>query len=298
MKVLIAGGSGFLGSALSAALRSKGHQVWILTRQHSNNPYELNWDGESPNGWVERVDDFEAIVNLTGFGLEHWPWTNVQKRHFRDSRILPGLALVSAIKQSVHPPRSFLQISGINYYGAFGDMPADEETQPGDDYLAKLAVEWEASTNEVEELGIRRIVARSAVVLDSHGGLFPLMVLPVRLFIGGPLGSGDQAVPWIHLTDQIDALCYLLENEKISGVFNLVSPTPTSNKEFMRAIATAIHRPCWFPTPEILLRAVLGEMSTLVVDGRYCIPKRLLDAGYKFHFPTIKNALQNLFIDG
>src|ERR1700690_72796 len=191
----------------------------------------------------------DAVVNMTGYGLEHWPWTKSQKKHFHDSRVLPGHALVSAIKVSSHRPGTFLQISGINYYGAHGDTIANEWTSPASDYLAQLTVQWEAATQPVEELGVRYVVARSAVVLDANGGLFPLMALPVRLFVGGRLGSGDQAVPWIHIADQVGALRFLLENEQGRGVFNLISPTPTSNEEFMRAIASALHRPHWFPTP-------------------------------------------------
>ncbi len=200
----------------------------------------IHWDGKTQAGWAEHISDMDAVVNVTGFGLEHWPWTKSQKQHFLDSRIFPGRALVSAIRNSQHRPRVFLQISGINYYGAQGDAIADEGTPAADDYLAELAVQWEAATQPVEELGVRRVIARSAVVLDSHGGLFPLMALPVRLFIGGPLGSGKQAVPWIHLADQTGALSFLLLNENLSGAFNLISPTPTSNEKFMRC-----HRRCF-----------------------------------------------------
>ena len=295
MNILIAGGSGFMGSSLAKYLRLAGHRVWILTRHNSDIETEIHWDGKSANEWGKRIAEMDAVVNMTGYGLEHWPWTKSQKKHFHDSRVLPGRALASAIKNSSHRPETFLQISGINYYGAHGDTIADEWTSPARDYLAQLTVQWEAATQPVEELGVRYVVARSAVVLDANGGLFPLMALPVRLFVGGRLGSGTQAVPWIHIADQIGALRFLLENEEGRGVFNLISPTPTSNEEFMRAIANALHRPYWFPTPALLLGAVLGEMSTLVVDGRYSLPKRLSEFGYQFRFPTIEIALQDIF---
>ncbi len=294
MKVLVAGGSGFMGSAFANSMRSEGHQVWILTRKNSNHPNEIHWDGRSTNGWTECLADMDAVVNMTGFGLEHWPWTKSQRQRFHDSRVIPGGTLVSAIKRSQHRPGVFLQISGINYYGTQGDTIADEWASPASDYLAQLTVQWESATQPVEELGMRRIIARTAVVLDSHGGLYPLMALPVRLFVGGPLGGGKQAVPWIHLADQTGALGFLLENEKASGVFNLISPTPTSNAKFMHAIAVTLHRPYWLPTPALLIKAVLGEMSILVVEGRYCQPRRLLELGYQFRFPTIESALQDL----
>ncbi len=294
MKVLIAGGSGFIGNALAGFLRAGRHEVWILTRRINTRPDEIHWDGCTTRAWGNRVGEMDAVVNLTGFGLEHWPWTQKQKRRFHDSRVLPGLALVSAIKESARRPSVFLQISGINHYGLRGDT-ADESTPPAGDYLAQLTVQWEAATQPVEELGVRRAIARTAVVLDAHGGLCPLMALPVRLFVGGPLGNGKQAVPWIHLADQVGALRFLLENQNARGVYNLIAPEPTSNAGFMRGIARVLRRPYWFPTPAFMMRAVLGEMSVLILEGRYAQPKRLLEAGYHFQYPTLETALENFF---
>ncbi len=294
MRVLIAGGSGFLGSALRRSLVSAGHEVRVLTRRQPASPGEIHWDGVSPAGWEAALAESDAVVHLTGFGLEHWPWTGAQKRRFVDSRVKPGQALMAAIAAAKRRPRAFVQVSGINYYGARGEGIADESWPPGDDFLAKLTVQWEEATRAVEEYGVRRAVARSAVVLDSHGGLFPLMVLPARLWLGGPLGDGRQAVPWIHIQDEAEVLRFLIENEQASGAFNLIAPEPTSNAAFMRAIASAMRRPYWFPTPAFMLRAVLGEMSTLLLDGRYSAPKRLGEQGYSFRYPTIDAALGNL----
>lgn len=295
MKVLIAGGTGFLGSALMKLLNSAGHQVWILTRRRSKHPNEIEWDGKTMGVWADRISDMDAVVNLTGFGLEHWPWTRSQKQKFLDSRVLPGHALVTAINLAKQRPGVFLQISGINYYGARGDEVADEDTPAADDYLAKLAVEWESAVRPIEELGVRFLVARSAVVLDSSGGLFPLMALPVRLCVGGPFGKGTQGVPWIHLADHTGAIRFLLENKDLHGVFNLISPTPISNADFMLAIAKVLHRPYWFRAPALLLKVVLGEMSTLILEGRYTRPKRLLEYGYQFRFPEFDLALKDIF---
>ncbi len=293
MKVLLAGGSGFLGTALRQSLQRAGHEVWILTRRQADRPRHIQWDGRTLEGWVEHLSRMDAVVNLTGYGLDHWPWNAARKRRFSDSRLLPGRALVAAIKESSPRPGVFLQISGINHYGLRGEL-ADETTPAGTDYLAQLTVQWEAATQPLEEWGVRRVVARTAVVLARRGGLFPLMALPVRLFLGGPLGSGEQAVPWIHVSDQAEALRFLLENERAHGPFNLVAPTPTSNSRFMRALARALHRPYWLPAPAFALRLVLGEMSILVLEGRYAWPKRLLEQGYTFRFPTIEEALADL----
>lgn len=295
MKVVIAGGSGFLGSAIGQGLRSAGHEVRVLTRRAPRTSDETHWDGRSQGPWTATLEEAEAVVHLAGYGLEHWPWTARTKRRFADSRVLPGRALARAIAAARHKPRTLLQVSGINYYGIRGDGIADESDPPANDFLARLTVQWEEATRPVEEAGVRRVIARSAVVLDTHGGLFPLMALPVRLGFGGRLGNGRQGVPWIHIQDEVEAFRFLLENRKAAGPFNLIAPQPTSNAEFMRAVARALRRPYWFPTPAILLRAALGEMSTLILDGRYSRPRRLEELGYKFRYPTIDAALGNLF---
>jgi uncharacterized protein (TIGR01777 family) len=295
MKVLIAGGTGFLGSALTNSLRKANHEVIILTRGMPKNSSQLQWDGETTTGWGRIVNEVDAVVELTGYGLEHWPWTARQKKRFRDSRVLPGLALASAIKEASHRPSVFLQTSGINFYGLRGESIADESTPAADDFLAQLAVQWEDATNSIEETGVRRVVARTAVVLSGRGGLFPLMVLPVKLFAGGKFGDGRQAMPWIHLDDEIGAIRFLLENENARGAFNLIAPEPTSNADFMKTIAKVLHRPYWFHVPAFLLKLVLGEMSVLLTEGRYSQPKRLLELGYKFQFPKLEDALVDLF---
>ncbi len=294
MKVLIAGGSGFLGSSLAAVLKAARHETWILTRRSTLHDNELHWDGVTTDGWGSQIDQFDALVNLTGFGLEHWPWTAAQKRKFYNSRIPPGQAMLSAVRAAKKRPRVFLQISGVNYYGLRG-APADESTPAAGDYLAQLAFQWEAATQPVEELGVRHVIARSGVVLDARRGLFPWMALPVRLFVGGRLGDGQQAMPWIHIADQAAALGWLLENDSLHGAFNLVAPEITANAEFMRLLARQMHRPYWLPTPAFLLRLVLGEMSVLVTEGRPVLPKRLLESGFKFKYPAFDLALADLF---
>ncbi len=295
MKVLIAGGTGFLGSALALSLKKDGHEGVVLTRRTPMTNEQLQWDGKTTTGWGHIVNKVEAVVNITGFGLEHWPWTPRQKRRFEDSRVLPGLALASAIKNANQRPGIFLQISGINRYGLRGEGVADESTPAADDFLAQLTVKWEAATQSVEELGVRRVVTRTAVVLSNQGGLFPLMALPVRLFFGGKFGDGRQAMPWIHLADEIGAIRFLLEKENAHGAYNLIAPEPTSNADFMKTIAKVSHRPYWFHVPTFLLRLVLGEMSVLLTEGRYSQPGRLLELGYQFKFGRLEDALVDLF---
>jgi len=294
MKVLIAGGSGFLGTALVNSLKRDNHEIIILTRRAPKHSNHVQWDGKTTGGWGHIVNEVDAVVHLTGYGLEHWPWTKRQKQRFVDSRVIPGLALASAIKDSSRRPRVFLQSSGVNRYGLRGEGIADEATPPADDFLAQITVPWEAATEPIEELGVRRVITRNAVVLAKRGGLFPLMALPARLFFGGNFGNGKQAMPWIHIADHIAALRFLLENENARGAYNLISPMPTSSEDFLRAIAKTLHRPFWFHLPEFLLRMTMGEMSVLLTKGRYSQPKRLLELGYKFQFAKIEDALRDL----
>ena len=296
MKVLIAGGSGFLGTALRNSLIGAHHDVFILTRRAPKAAHEIQWDGKTPDGWGHVINEMDAVVNLTGFGLEHWPWTKRQKQRFIDSRVIPGLALVTAIQNASRRPRVFLQTSGINRYGLRGQGLADESTPPAGDFLGQLTVQWEDATQPVEELGVRRVIARNAVVLARSTGLFPLMALSPRLFFGGKFGDGKQAMPWIHVVDQANAMRFVLENENAGGPFNLISPEPTSNAEFMRVVCKTLNRPYWFHVPKFLLRLMLGEMSVLLTEGRYSQPKRLIELGFQFQFGKLENAMEDLLI--
>ena len=295
MNVLIAGGSGFIGTALTKSLEQDGHTITILTRNKPKTKNQVQWDGKTTRGWGHIVNEMDAVVNLTGYGLEHWPWTKRQKQRFIDSRVIPGLALASAIKDSSRRPSVFLQISGINRYGFRYNGIADESTPAADDFPAQITVAWEDATKSVEELGVRRVIARTAVVLSKGGGLFPLMALPVKLFVGGNLGDGTQATPWIHIDDQVDAIKFLLQNEEAHGPFNLIAPASTSNADFMRIVARELHRPYWFHLPSFLLRLPLGEMSVMITEGSYSVPKRLLKLGYKFQFSMLEDAVKDIF---
>lgn len=296
MKVLIAGGSGFLGKALTASLRNDGHEVIILSRRMPRNSNQIQWDGKTANGWGHIVNEVDAVIHVAGFGLQHWPWTRKQKQRFIDSRVNPGLALVSAIQSASRRPSVFLQSSGINRYGLRGNTIAEESTPPATDFLAQITVPWESATEPLEGLRVRRVIARSALVLAKNGGIFPLMALPARLFFGGRFGNGKQAVSWIHIIDQVNAVRFLLENESARGPYNLISPVPTSNAEFMRAVAKALHRPYWFHAPAVLLRLILGEMSILLTEGRYSQPKRLIELGFQFQFGELEIAMEDLLV--
>lgn len=266
----------------------------VLTRSRTNAAHAIHWDGSADGTWANSLSQNDAVVNACGLGLEHWPWTPTRKRQFVDSRVVPGKALASAIAQSNPRPLTFIQFSGINRYGLAGDAPADETTPVADDFLAQLTEAWEDSTLPIEELGVRRVIIRNAIVLDRREGLFPLMCLPARNFLGGRLGDGRNAVPWIHVSDHVRAVSFLLERQDAAGAYNLVAPGAPNNAQFMRAICAALRRPYWLHAPAVLMRMVLGEMADLVLKGRASAPRRLLEAGFEFEFSEIQAAMRNL----
>ena len=299
MRILITGGTGMIGTALTKSLQADGHQVWVLTRNPKaahlpEGAQAVGWDGRSSAGWGELVNQMEAVVNLVGERLYKWPWTKEQKRRFWDSRVEGGRALVEAIQAASTPPKVLIQGSGVNYYGRRDLSLVTEADGPGNDFLAGLCKAWESSTKPVEKLGVRWVAIRSAIVLSAQEGILPIMLLPVRLFAGGALGSGKQGLPWIHLEDEVAAISFLLGNQEASGAFNLTAPVPISSAEFIRVAAKKLHRPYWLPVPAFVLRLMLGGMSTLVVDGAYVLPWRLQELGYPFRFKTVETALGNL----
>ena len=298
MKVLIAGGSGFMGKHLIESLTADNHRVWVLSRNPNRKirgVQVVGWDGKNTGAWVQLMEEVDAVVNLSGLSLYNWPWTARKKQQFYDSRVEPGLALASAIKSAVRRPSVFIQISGINYYGLRGEGVANESTPPGDDYLAHLTVAWENATKSVEELGVRHVVCRTAVVLAKDAILMWLMALPVRLFVGGRFGNGEQALPWIHIDDQIGAIRFLMENPEASGPYNLIASALTSNADFMRTLAKVLQRPYWFIYPKFLVRLVLGEMSVLITEGRYSKTEHLFEIGYNIHYLELEKALRDIY---
>ena len=297
MNVLIVGGTGFIGSALTQSLLADKHRVFLLTRnpQSAQIPFGVQiveWDGRTCESWLDVFSQVDAVVNLAGATIGQPLWTAKRKAILLHSRVDAGLAIRQAFELAPEKPGVLIQASGVGYYGPHGVEPLNEETPPGRDFLASLAVEWEASTKNVEKLGVRRVIIRSAIVL-GHQGILPLMALPVRLFAGGPIGSGQQGVSWIHIDDEVRAIRFLLANDKMHGAYNLAAPNPLSNADFMRFMAKALYRPYWLRAPAIAFQ-MLGEMSTLFLDGQFVIPQRLVNHGFNFNMESAFDALKDL----
>lgn len=301
MRYVLVGGSGMLGRRLTDHLLSAGHEVSIISRspervQKKPGIRVVGWDGRTALGWGQEVDGADGVVNLVGESIGAARWTTRRKKAIVASRVFAGQAIVEACIQAKKKPGVIFQISGVGYYGISGEKVFTEKDLPGDDFPATTAVQWEAATQPVEELGIRRVVARTGVVLTREGGVLPLMMLPFRLFIGGPLGSGKQWISWVHIDDMVQGVVFLLENQSYSGIFNLTSPNPLTNADFGKALGRVMRRPYWIPAPGFALRIVLGEMSTLVLDGQRVIPQRLIEAGFEFRYPAIADALSALLL--
>jgi uncharacterized protein (TIGR01777 family) len=299
MRIIVAGGSGFIGTALSKSLLAEGNQVWILTRNPQTRRLAegargVAWDGRTTSGWGELVSKVDAIINLAGESLGSGSWTRARKTRILSSRVEAGKAISDAIRQANPRPKVLIQASAVGFYGTHGDEPVTEESAPGSGFLADVCKAWEDSSQPVEELDVRRVVIRTGVVLSKDEGALQRMMLPFRLFVGGPFGNGRQGFPWIHPADEVAGIRFLLENEKAHGAFNLSAPEPLSNADFGRILAKVMRRPYWLPVPAFALRLLLGEMSTLVLEGQYMLPKRLQEIGFRFRFETAEAALRDL----
>lgn len=314
MRVVITGGTGLIGRALAKSLASDGHEVIILSRspeRATNLPQPdrpgsggsirvEGWDGRTAEGWAHLADGADAIVNLAGASLSGGRllpsrWTTERKRAIRDSRLDAGQAVVEAVSQASRKPDVVIQSSGIGYYGFRGDEKVAEDAAPGDDLMARLASDdWEPSTAPVEEMGVRRAIIRSGPVLDKHEGALPSMMLPFRLFVGGPMGNGRQWLSWIHREDEVAAIRFLIEHGEAEGPFNLCSPNPLTNADFGRVMGRVMSRPYWIPVPGFAIKLAFGEVTSAVLEGQRAVPQRLLDMGFRFRFPDAEAALRDL----
>ncbi|MGD1996541.1 MAG: TIGR01777 family oxidoreductase [Anaerolineae bacterium] len=299
MRVIITGGTGLVGRALMEDLIADGYHVSVLSRTPEratglpSGARVVGWDARSAEGWGSLADGSDAIVNLAGESI-FGRWTPARKGRIRESRVNAGRAVVEAVELAEVKPRLVVQASGMGYYGHRGDELITEEASAGEDYLGRTAVEWEASTAPVESLGVRRVVIRSGVVLSRDGGAFPLMALPFRLFVGGPLGDGDQWLPWIHIADEVRSIRFLMEMEEAHGPFHLTAPEPLTNADFSRVLARVLRRPAFFRVPAFAVRLLLGQMSVVVLEGQRAVPRRLRDLGFDFRFPEGEAALRDL----
>jgi hypothetical protein len=301
--IVIAGGTGFLGRSLAAALAADGRQVRVLTRTRpSGTPSasiaQIEWHPEDAGGLpATLLDDAEAVVNLAGESIASGRWTQARKARLVESRLGVTRRLAAAIAAAVHPPPVFLSASAIGYYGDRGDDVLTEDSPPGNDFLADLSVRWEREAMAVADARTRVVLIRTGIVLDPGGGALAKMLPPFKMFMGGPLGSGRQYMSWIHLRDWVRMACWLIGNERASGPINATAPEPVTNRDFARLLGATLHRPSLVPAPGLALRLLLGEMAgPLLLASQRVIPARAQQLGFQFSFPKLEPALQSLLV--
>jgi uncharacterized protein (TIGR01777 family) len=259
----------------------------------------VQWDVKTVQDWGKHIDNSDGFVNLTGEnlsgkGLLPSRWSKARKLRLVQSRVNSGEFLTKAIQFAKIKPSVFIQASGVGYYGTLQSKPLTEEDNPGNDFAANLCIEWEASSQPLELMGVRRVVVRNGVVLSTKGGALPLLLLPYKLWVGGPLGNGHQVYSWIHMDDEVNAIRFLIRNEQTKGIFNLTSPNPVTNDEFGREISKVMRRPHYLPIPGFAMRMAFGEVASMVLKGQRVLPQRLLKEGYIFKFPTLEEALKDI----
>ena len=300
MRIVVTGATGFIGKALCQSLVQDGHEIVALTRSPAKANTVLGeqvtsfqWDGCRSGGWASLAEGAGAIVNLAGENIGGGRWTQAMTQAILQSRLNAGQAVVEAVENAETKPGVVIQASGVGCYGSHGDEVLDESAPYGDDFLSNVARQWETSTGAVETMGVRRVILRTGAVLERDGGMLPRMLLPFRLFVGGPLGDGRQWLSWIHREDEVQALRFLLDNENAQGVFNLTAPEPVTMRDFCHLLGKTMGRPSWLPMPGFVLRLLFGEMAdALLLSGQRAIPRRLQEEGFEFKYPTTELALK------
>jgi uncharacterized protein (TIGR01777 family) len=323
MKIVIAGGTGFLGRPLAEMYAEEGHDVRVLTRslpdgESRHDPgtgmpgvTRVGWAPDkstataarqgsestraSGSGWRAALEDADAVVNLAGESLAGKRWTPQRKALLHESRIVPTRTIARAIASAARPPRLLISASGVGYYGD-GSEPKTEESPAGGDFIARLCVDWEAEALPAEASGTRVVLLRTGVVLERSGGALAEMLPYFRYFVGGPVGSGRQYMSWIHRLDYLEMVRWIVETPAVHGPVNAVAPHPVTNLAFVRALGRALGRPSIVPAPAFALKLLFGELATpLLLTGQRVLPARAQAHGYHFRYPEIDIAMRGIF---
>ncbi|MGM9925233.1 MAG: TIGR01777 family oxidoreductase [Bacillus sp. (in: firmicutes)] len=301
MKVAIAGGSGFVGKAITKELHAENHDVYILTRniagkENSERLAYVQWlnEGDHPEKALEGVD---AMINLAGVSLNSGRWTNERKKQIVESRLNATNELNRIAAKLDTKPQVLLNASAVGYYGTSNTGAFTEaDVKLPSDFLSETVHQWEQAASKIELQGVRTVYMRFGVILGKDEGALPSMLLPYKLFVGGTVGKGDQWLSWIHIEDVAKAALFCIANPSLQGPVNFTAPEPRTMKEFGKTIASIMHKPHWMPAPAPLMKLALGDMSILVLEGQKVLPAKLIEHGYPFSYPTLEEALQNLLV--
>jgi uncharacterized protein (TIGR01777 family) len=304
MQIVITGGTGFIGRSLCAALCQEGHRVTLLTRRIEVQRScglavtAIEWNARDSGAWEHCLDGADAVINLAGAPIADERWTDAHKRLLTESRVLTTRLLVEALSRRSLKPRTLISASGIGFYGASDDRVLDEGAARGQGFLADLCLAWEAEALRAAEFGVRVVILRTGMVLEQDGGALPKMLLPFRLFAGGPIMPGTQWVSWIHRRDHIGLIQWALTTQSVAGPLNAVAPEAVTMKQFCGSIGRVLHRPSWLPVPGFALRVALGELGTLMTTGQHVTPAKALSGGYVFQYPKLEPALRAILAKG
>jgi uncharacterized protein len=297
MKILITGGTGFVGTQLTPRLLQDGHEVTILTRslkkakETSPGVSYLEGDPTRKGPWQNETEKHDAVINLAGASIFN-KWSDEYKKVIRESRINTTRNIVEGIPPE--KPFALFSASAVGYYGFCGDEELTEDSPPGNDFLAKVTTEWEEEALKAKDKGIRVVITRFGIVLGEEGGALGQMIPLFKKYIGGPIGSGKQWFSWIHIKDLSEAFLFLLKHPEISYPVNVCSPNPVRNKDLSKTLAKVLHRPSFMPAPGFMVKLVMGEFGSIVLEGQRVIPKRLLENGFVFQYADIHKALQDI----
>lgn len=302
MDVVVAGATGFIGAPLCRALAARGHGVTALVRDAARARGRLP-ESAALVSWSDRariegvVAQADAVVNLAGASLAGRRWSDAYQQELRDSRIRPTAALAEAVARAGGAGKALLNASAVGYYGDTGDVTVMEQSPPGTDFLARLCVDWEAAAEPARQAGARVALLRTGVVL-GEGGALAQMLPPFRLGLGGPLGSGRQWLPWVHLADAVGMVVWALEEPDARGPLNVTSPNPVRMRDFAAALGRVLRRPAVLPVPAFALRLLLGEFAGALLGGQRALPDAARRLGYRWQFPDLEPALRSLLTAG
>jgi uncharacterized protein (TIGR01777 family) len=306
VRVLISGSSGMIGRAVARSLAGDGHEVSRLVRPKSSAAgaesvaaWDVRWDPASGDFDADAAEGADAVIHLAGASIGDGRWTPERKELLRTSRVDATRNLVSGLATLNTKPKVFIAASAVGFFGDRGDEKLTEYSGPGHDFLAALTRNWERESQLASDFGARAVMPRFGIVLSTSDGALPRMALPIKLFVGGKLGSGRQWTSWITLADAVGVIRFALENEAVRGPVNAVAPNPERNADFTRALAHALHRPAIFPAPAFALRLLLGEMAdALLLSSQRALPERLLSLGFSYKDPELPAALQRIVSEG
>jgi len=293
-RILITGGTGFIGKELCRELLARHYELTVLSRQPPDAVHSVCGRVEVINNLQNLTGHpgFDAIINLAGEGIAEKRWNDARKAALRSSRIDLTRELVQVALSWDKQPATLVSGSAVGYYGDQGSHLVTEQTTPNDEFTHRLCRDWEQEALALAQHGVRVCLSRTGVVAGPRGGFLQRMVPPFKLGLGGRLGSGDQYMPWVHRQDVVNGLIWMLETDTAQGAYNMVSPNPATNREFTQTLASVLHRPALFPAPAPVLKIALGEMARLLLTGQQAVPERLQREGFEFQYPELRDALQ------